>query len=294
MDPDRKKMSKSKGNVVTPLHLLDEYSADGVRYWAASARLGVDTAFDDKVFKVGRRLVTKLYNAAKFVLSQAAEVHPITHELDRAFVHELKALVDKTTAAHEDFAYGVALLDTEQFFWSRFTDTYLELAKTRAWGGDGVSAAAQGSAVAALRLGLSVLLRLFAPVLPYITEEIWSWVFAEETGAASIHCSAWPAATDFSAAPAPDNAESLEIAIAAIAAINKAKADAAVSVGRPVTSLTLAASAQTFSAVASVLEDVLSATRTRDHRLVEDASLPPHTFVAQHVEFAEAEPKSSS
>jgi valyl-tRNA synthetase len=254
----------------------------------------VDTAFDDKVFKVGRRLVTKLYNAAKFVLSQEAEVHPISHELDRAFLHELKALVDKATAAHEDFSYAVVLLETEQFFWSRFTDTYLELAKTRAWGGEGVSKEAQGSAAAALRLGLSVLLRLFAPVLPYITEEIWSWVFTAETGIPSIHGSRWPDASDFAGIEAPANVDSLETAIAAVAAINKSKSDASVSIGRAVTSLTLAASPPTLAALRPIVEDVLAATRTRSYELVEDAALSANAFVLREVTFAEAEVKPTA
>src|SRR5262249_8276151 len=109
LDPDRKKMSKSRGNVVTPMHLLDEYSADGVRYWAAAARRGPDTAFDDKGLKVGKRLVTKLFNAGKFVLSQEGEAAPITAELDRAFVDRLRALVERVTASFDAFEYAQAL-----------------------------------------------------------------------------------------------------------------------------------------------------------------------------------------
>src|SRR5262245_57641597 len=171
LDPDRKKMSKSRGNVVTPVHLLEEYTADGVRYWAAGARLGTDTIFDEKVMKVGKRLVTKLFNAGKFVLAQEGPVHPIEAALDRAFVERLRALVARVTASFEEFDYAHALQDTETFFWSDFTDTFLELVKARAREGG----AGGGSAIAALRLGLGVLLRLFAPVLPYITEEVWSW-----------------------------------------------------------------------------------------------------------------------
>src|SRR5581483_7433918 len=117
LDPERKKMSKSKGNVVTPAHLLDAHGADGVRYWAASARLGTDTAFDEKVMKVGKRLVTKLFNAGKFVLAQERAPGPIVTELDRAFVARLRALVERVTAAFEGFDYAHALQQTEGFFW---------------------------------------------------------------------------------------------------------------------------------------------------------------------------------
>jgi len=171
LDPDRKKMSKSKGNVVTPIPLIDKYTADGVRYWAGSARLGVDTALDEQVFKVGKRLVTKIFNAGKFVLSQTAEVHPISNELDRAFAAKLRALVEKTRRDFEAFNHAQVLQDTEGFFWSHFTDSYIELAKLRARD-EGAPAEQRGSAVAALRLGLNVLLRLHAPFLPYITEEV--------------------------------------------------------------------------------------------------------------------------
>src|ERR1051326_5537486 len=185
------------------MHLLDEYTADGVRYWAAGARLGTDTAFDDKVFKIGKRLVTKLFNAGKFVLSQAGADGPVASELDRAFAQRLRALVDGVTASFEEFDYAHALQDTEAFFWNDFTDTFIELAKGRARDGD-------ASAVAALRLGLGVLLRLFAPVLPYITEEVWSWAFAEESGHPSIHRAPWPGPRDFEGIRPPADGASFD------------------------------------------------------------------------------------
>jgi valyl-tRNA synthetase len=291
LDPDRKKMSKSKGNVVTPLHLLDAHTADGVRYWAANARLGVDTAFDDKVFGIGKRLSTKIWNAAKFVLAQKAGAHPISEELDCAFVAKLAALVERVTVLHEDFNYAQALADTESFFWSSFTDTYVELAKGRAWGGEGVSAEAQGSAVAALRLGLSVLLRLFAPVLPYITEEVWSWVFAAERDEPSIHRAAWPGAADFAGIAAPRDESTFELAIAAQNAINRKKTDAAASIGRPVNALTLRAAPATLSALELVLGDVLRASRCARHEQQPAPELPLGSIEVAAIELEAVESK---
>jgi len=261
LDPDRKKMSKSRGNVVTPMHLLDEYSADGVRYWAAGARLGTDTAFDDKVFKIGKRLVTKLFNAGKFVLGQGAPDGHIARELDRAFVTRLRALVAHVTASLDEFDFAHALQETETFFWNDFTDTYIELTKARAREQD-------PSAVAALRLGLGVLLRLFAPVLPYITEEVWSW---SNTG--SIHAARWPSADELAAVPAPADPASFDVAVACLAAINKSKSEAGVSVGRGVTRLTLAAGPASVARLDAVSADVMAAARVKAYDVRTDGAL---------------------
>jgi valyl-tRNA synthetase len=276
LDPNRKKMSKSKGNVMTPMPLLEQYSADAVRYWAGSARLGVDTAVDPNVFKIGRRLVTKIWNASRFVLTQSAEARPIGAELDRAFVAELRELAGHATRCFDDFDYAGALAATESFFWNRFTDTTLELVKARAR--SETDPDGRGSAVVALRTGLSVLLRLFAPFLPYVTEEVWSWAFAEETGRPSIHRAPWPVPEELADVPAPADAGSLSLAVAALAAVNKAKADAAVSMGREVRLLALAAAPATLARVRPVLADVLAAARCASHRVEPAADVDEGAF----------------
>jgi valyl-tRNA synthetase len=283
LDPDRKKMSKSLGNVVTPLPLIERFGADTLRYWAGSARLGVDTAFDENVLRVGKRLGTKLWNASKFVLTQGGAPGAVTEELDRAFLAELAALVERATADFEAYEHADVLRAVESFFWTRFTDTTLELVKARARGEE---AAGRGSAVASLRLGLDVLLRLFAPFLPYVTEEIWSWAFAAERRAPSIHRAAWPSAADFAGVAAPADPGSLDVAITCLAAINKAKADAEVSMGREIEALTLAAAPATLARLARVAPDVLAAARVQQHALAEDAGLEAGAFQVREARFA--------
>ncbi|HXG55884.1 MAG TPA: valine--tRNA ligase [Vicinamibacterales bacterium] len=188
LDPDRKKMSKSKGNVVTPMGLLEEHGSDGVRYWAASGRPGTDTAFDPAQMKVGRRLSIKLLNASKFVLTTASPTGAVTETVDRALLSKLAAHVDVATRELEEFSYAGVLDTTEKFLWA-FCDDYLELVKARRNGEFGDTGAA--SAITGLTSSLSVLLRLLAPYLPFVTEEVWSW-----WRPGSIHLASWPTSSE--------------------------------------------------------------------------------------------------
>ena len=220
LDPDRKKMSKSKGNVVVPNDLLDEHGSDAVRYWAASARLGTDAAFDVGQMKVGRRLAIKVLNAAKFVLSFETSSNQIsvTEPIDKAMLTALSDVVRQVGKAFEAYDHTKALEITETFFWN-FTDDYLELVKERAYG-QATSAEAQASAVAALRIALHTMLRLLAPFIPFATEEAWSWW---QEG--SIHRQKWPTASELEVFASGGDAGLLASASEALMGIRKSKSD---------------------------------------------------------------------
>jgi len=216
LDPERKKMSKSKGNVVTPTAPLEQYGSDAVRYWAASARLGIDATFKEEQIKIGRRLAIKVLNASRFALLLDGPEGEIADPLDRAMLRRLGEAVEETTRALEDYEHAKALGEVERFFWG-FTDDYLELVKGRAYGAHGPEPA--GSAIASLRLALSVLLRLFAPFLPYVTEEVWSW-----WRQGSIHRAPWPVLEELEGASAGGDIDVYEVAAWVLGEVRKSKA----------------------------------------------------------------------
>jgi valyl-tRNA synthetase len=241
------------------MHLLDQYGSDAVRYWSLAARLGVDTAFDEKVLKVGRRLVVKVYNATRYVLGQEAAEGPITHPLDLGFLRRLEGVIETATAHLDTMDYAPALDVIERFFWDSFTDSYLELAKTRARSES--DPAGRASAVGALRQGLRVLLRLLAPYLPYVTEEAWSWDFAGDARP-SIHLAPWPKPGELAdLQTSAEDAEVYDLAKEALGAINRAKTQAGGTVGRHVTSLTIAAPQRVLDLFKRAEADILAATR---------------------------------
>ena len=231
LDPDRKKMSKSKGNVVTPMHLLEEHGADAVRYWAASGRPGTDTAFDPQQMKVGRRLAVKLLNASKFALADLPAEGELTHPLDRAVIARLATVVQDATTHFEGYDYARALERTETFFWW-FCDYYLELVKGRRYDPD---PAVSASVSRALRLSLSTFQRLLAPFLPFVCEEVWSWW---QEG--SVHRAQWPEAGELAGASAGGGAGAareavaLEVTADVLREVRKAKSQAQVKMRAPV------------------------------------------------------------
>jgi len=274
LDHERKKMSKSIGNVVLPTEPLDEYGSDAVRYWAGAARLGVDTATDPNVFKEGKRLITKIRNAARLVLGFEGESGPPTHPLDRALTARLRALVREVTDRWDAWDHAGALSLTETWFWTDFCDNYLELVKTRAYDSD-------PSALGTLRTSLDVVLRLFAPFVPFITEEVWSTMAKE----GSIHVAAWPREDDL---PETDDEGAFDIAVGLLTQIRKAKSDAKVSIKTPVDRLIIKARADELKLLESVLDDLLATANVVEHETAADGASEEPTA---YVELGAPEPK---
>ncbi|MGW8483497.1 valine--tRNA ligase [Microbacterium sp. NPDC055903] len=263
VDPDRKKMSKSKGNVVTPADILDKHGSDAVRYWAASSRLGVDAAFDPQnptQMKIGRRLAIKVLNAAKFVLSfPVPEGAEITHALDASMLATLDEVIDEAGKAFDAFDHARALEITEAFFWT-FCDDYLELVKERAYDRSDVG---QPSAALALRTALSTLLRLLAPVISFATEEAWSWF---EEG--SIHTATWPTALG-----AAGDTSVLAVASEALIGIRRAKTEAKASQKTPVARAVITAPADRLEALRAAAADLSAVGRIAALEITEGEAL---------------------
>jgi valyl-tRNA synthetase len=255
-------MSKSKGNVVTPMGLLEEHGSDGVRYWAASGRPGTDTAFDTNQMRVGRRLAIKLLNASRFALSSAEPQGAITASVDCAMLRSLATLVDEATRDLDAYDYARVLQRTEEFFW-RFCDDYLELVKGRRYGEQEPAGAA--SANSALAAALSVMLRLFAPFLPFVTEEVWSW-----WRDGSIHQAAWPTRAEVEAlidgdsqARAERDKEIYEWAATVLFEVRKHRSEAKQPLKVPITSVSIMAEPSAVALMPAVEADLKAALRVQ-------------------------------
>jgi valyl-tRNA synthetase len=295
-DASRGKISKSKGHGVSPAQMVEQYTADNLRYWSGSPKLGTDTIYDEKSLGEGRKLINKLFNATKFALRHLVDFDPtaygsvansatgprydtdallklVTYPTDRWMLRQLQHAEERATKAQDAFEFGDSMKATEEFFWGDFCDNYLELSKGRLYG-DAVldqvhpeldAAALKLSAQAALFIALSVVLRMFAPVLPHITEECWSWYHAQWSYGRSIHEQPWPTYDRHVADKSDEVAGQLLVEI--LATVRKWKSQNNISIKKPVAELIIyncgdAEQPLTLESIAAILGDLRSTTNS--------------------------------
>ena len=267
LDPDRKKMSKSKGNVITPMALLEKYSSDAVRYWASRAKLGIDALFEEQIMEQGKKLCMKFFNATRFVFNIVAQsgvdvnadyVANITDELDKSWIGKMMDAVETSRKAFAANDYSFALETTEHTFWD-FCDNYLEIVKGRAYGDNPTSA------VSALMLSIDLFCKMFAPFLVFITEEVYQ---ARPWGknAGSVHVEAYPAQQDYKAVTMDEDFYNKVVSM--VEAGRKAKADEKRSLRAPIVAVTVSANQKTIDVLRRAQGDIERVLNIKDGKIV--------------------------
>jgi valyl-tRNA synthetase len=271
LDPAGRSIHKSQGNAtIDPAALIARYGADGVRYWACGGSVGTDQVVNEEAMKQGARLITKLWNAARFIAGHLDDQRPTTNDqrepgdellpADRALLSWLQRLIARTTASFHEYEYAAAKEATERFFWGTLCDNYLEWVKGRLYDSAGEP---RRAAQYTLYQTLLALLKLFAPIMPHITEEIYAHLFAQHAGARSIHLSAWPRADEALIDAEAERAG--EALLALTASVRRWKSARKVGLGAELARLTLATGdEQLRAALHESAADLRSVTRARE------------------------------
>jgi len=277
---DKSKMSKSKGNIIAPEKLLAEYGADLVRYWAASSKLGADTAYSEDVLKNGKRLVNKLWNASKFASQYFNEIpkqykdadisniqNVVSCEFDKYCLYKLSKLQDAVSEEFEKYEYANAMEKVEKFFWSFFCDNYLEITKTRAYGENASDSSFSLSARVTLYHTLKVILKLFAPIIPHITEEIYHIVYEKR----SVHMrGSWQSVDiDFVPEELHEHIHDSEAVINILELVRKQKAQDNLSIKAPIEYVEVKG---VSDLAGSIISDLKNVTSSKEIRFVEELS----------------------
>lgn len=220
LDPQGKKMSKSKGNVVEPQSVIGQYSADCLRFWAAGSKLGDDLPYMEKDLVTGKKFITKLWNASKFAIMHLedykGEKPKKIEMIDSWILGKLSEIIESSTRSFEKYEYSRTKAEVENFFWHSFCDNYLEIVKDRLYNPDKRGKEQRTSAQYALYHTLLAILKMMAPITPHITEEIYQMYFKEKEGSKSIHISKWPTAEKI-------DKKSIKVGDAMVYAVEKAR-----------------------------------------------------------------------
>lgn len=298
VDKDGSKISKSAGNsTIAPMDLLNKHFSDGVRYWTGSSRLGSDTIFEEPQMAVGRKLVMKLFNAGKLCFSNGPIASTdasnadnlilsrITDELDLALLAQLQRLAVESNTQFAEMNFGKVMRDVEIWFFSRFTDNYLEMIKSRIR--DDSNPSSRDSAIVTLRFAMGIVLRLLAPILPHITEEVWSWALSKSTGYSSIHKAPYPTAADFapiaslkalSEAEHAVFADRMDTVVACADLLRKCKTAAGLKFSNEIECLKIKANAKTLREMEGLWQDTLFAVKAKRAVFETDENLADKAF----------------
>jgi valyl-tRNA synthetase len=237
LDPHGKKMSKSKGNVVEPQEMIGKYSSDSLRYWSAGSKLGDDLSFQEKDLVTGEKFINKLWNASKFCFMHLEDFTDEKVELecvDKWFLGELNTVIKNATSSFDTYEYARTKADVDKFFWQTFCDNYLEIIKDRIYNPDKRGEAGRKSAQYALYHGLLGVLKMMAPIMPHITEEIYHLYYSEREKLDSIHVSSWPLPVKV------DDCSALgELIVFVVGEVRKAKSEKQLSMKEPVKVLSI-------------------------------------------------------
>ena len=264
LDPKGKKMSKSKGNVIEPQDVIEKYGADSLRFWAAGSKLGDDLPFQEKDLITGKKFITKLWNASRFVTMHLKGYRPEKPkkfaEIDRWILTKINDIVKVSTDYFEKYEYSKTKAETENFFWHVFCDYYLEMVKDRLYNHGSYEKWEIDSAKYTLYYVLLSILKLMAPIMPHITEEIYQQYFRKHERHKSIHISEWPA---YDSSLAGRKSEKVgDCAVDVIACIRKFKSENSMSLAEPLRHVTIDS-----NDVKPVLKDIQKTMKIKDIRI---------------------------
>jgi valyl-tRNA synthetase len=243
-----KKMSKSKGNIIRPQDVIEKYCADAIRFWAASSKLGNDFDYNDKDVLTGQKTLTKLWNASLFCANFLEKADkPELNLIDRWFMSKLMNLIKNSTDSFNGYEYTDSKQATENFFWHTFCDNYLEIAKTRAYAND-------ASAKWTLYNSLLTIMKLFSPIIPFVTEEIYQNLFKKDLKDDSIHISQWPTVDP---SLVDKEAEEMgDMAVAIISTVRQSKSKKGLALNTPVKLLTIECDEKAKNVIGKLSEDI--------------------------------------
>ncbi len=265
LDPHGKKMSKSKGNTIAPQEMILKYNADALRFWAAGSKLGDDLPFQEKDLVTGNKMVNKLFNASKFVIMHLEGFSYQNHELevmDKWLLTKLQKVIKNATAYMENYEYSKAKLEVEVFFWKIFCDNYLEFVKDRLYNIENHSETEIYSAKYGLYEGLLNILKLIAPIMPFITEELYSGYFASKEGKKSIHQSSWP---QYNQDLLDETAEKAgDLAVEIISQVRKHKSEKQISLKEGLSSMLIKCSKEQRLLLETLLKDISAISIVKD------------------------------